>query len=84
MQEENKTSEVYDNNDQRDAQKQLEEEEEIQKKKLNEMKKEEYHWYKIKMIGAAILVPIVYLIFFLLMKYAWTVNVVRSHASPIS
>ena len=63
-----KNSQVEDN--QITAQKQLEEEEEIQKRKLNDMKKEEYHWYKIRMIGAAILVPIVYLIFFLLMKYA--------------
>jgi len=47
----------------------LAEQERAQKDKLNEMKKEEYHWYKIKMISAAILVPIVYLVFFLLMKY---------------
>ena len=53
-----------------DAMKRLEEQEKEQKDKLNLMKKEEYHWYKIKMIGAAILVPIVYLVFFLLMKYA--------------
>ena len=48
----------------------LEDQEKKQKDKLNEMKKAEYHWYKIKMIGAAILVPIIYLIFFMLMKYA--------------
>ena len=57
-------------NDPDEAMQRLEEQEREQKEKLNEMKKEEYHWYKIKMIGAAILVPIVYLIFFLLMKYA--------------
>ena len=34
------------------------------------MKKEEYKWYKIKMVGAAVLVPVVYVIFFLLMRYA--------------
>ena len=58
-----------ENGNEENAMKRLEDQEEEQKKKLNKMKDEEYHWYKIKMIGAAILVPIVYIIFFLLMKY---------------
>ena len=44
--------------------------EEDQKKKLRQMKNDEYKWYKYKMIGAVVLVFVVYFIFFLLMKYA--------------
>ena len=44
--------------------------EQEQKKRLNKMKQDEYLWYKRKMIAATILVPVVYVIFYLLMKYA--------------
>ena len=48
----------------------LKRKEDAQKQKLNEMKKDEYKWYKIKMFGAIVLVPIVYLFFFILLKSA--------------
>ena len=46
----------------------LEEQEQIQKAKLDQMKKDEYKWYKIKMIASAVLIPIIYFVFFLIMK----------------
>ena len=51
-----------------DAKQKLEEEEKAQKDKLSNMKNEEYHWYKLKMLGSFILIPIAYTFFFLLMK----------------
>ena len=43
--------------------------EQDQKNQLKKMKEDEYKWYKIKMLASAVLVPLIYLIFFLLMKY---------------
>ena len=43
--------------------------EQEQKNQLKKMKEDEYKWYKIKMLASAVLVPLIYLIFFLLMKY---------------
>ena len=50
-----------------EAMSRLEEQEHAQKKRLDEMKKSEYKWYKIKMIASAVFVPIIYFIFYLLM-----------------